>query len=178
MILSLPYLPVRTISIRDGFFGESCATATECDHGSCLKKAEAPNDPGFCSRTCQGVGDCPDGYKICDTISDSGETKMCIVGDDKIPIGERPKFTAPKAVVTTSKPAPSGATSAHAPSDAGAPPVAPSSTAPRDAGAPPADASAPPADAGAPAPTDAGTRAADAGGRPIITLPRPKIIKK
>lgn len=146
--------------------GASCTTATECDHGYCLKKADAPNDPGFCSRTCQGGEDCPDGFKICDTITDSGETKMCIVGDDKIPIGERPKLTAPKPVVVNTKTAPT--TDAGAPPpvvDAGAPPVVDAGTTRPviDAGT----TTRPVIDAGLPAP------AVDAGTRPRITIKFP-----
>ena len=81
--------------------GATCATAAECDHGFCLKKADAPSEPGFCSATCQGPGECPEGYKLCDTLTASDTTKMCILGDDRIPIGERPKFTAPTTTVKT-----------------------------------------------------------------------------
>ena len=145
--------------------GASCMTATECDHGFCLKKAGAADQPGFCSRTCQSQGDCPDGYKLCDTIADNGDTKVCIIGDDKIPIGERPQFTAPKPLGTTPKATPSA-----------------SGTARPDAGSPPPP---PIVDAGAPGPVDAGLRPViDAGqpvqdaGRPVITVPtgRPRIV--
>lgn len=90
--------------------GASCTAATECDHGFCLKKADAPNDPGFCSATCQGPAECPEGYKICDTLTASDTTKMCILGDDRIPIGERPKFTAPTTTVKTTTTATATAT--------------------------------------------------------------------
>jgi len=145
--------------------GATCRTATECDHGFCLKKANAPDDPGFCSSTCQGPGDCPDGYKLCDSISDSGSTKMCIIGDDKIPIGERPQFTAPRPVVGTTTPKPQ--TTTTAPPDAGVPTPTATNT------IPPPDAGAPKPDAGTTAPPDAGTTAptgADAGVRPRIKL--------
>jgi hypothetical protein len=77
--------------------GASCTAASECDHGYCLKKADAPSEPGFCSSTCQGPAECPEGYKLCDTLTASETVKMCILGSDLIPIGERPKFTAPQA---------------------------------------------------------------------------------
>ncbi|MDC3958424.1 hypothetical protein [Polyangium jinanense] len=102
--------------------GASCATAGECDHGFCLKKADAPNEPGFCSATCQGPAECPDGYKICDTLTASDTTKMCILGDDRIPIGERPKFTAP--TTTTVKTTPTATATATATSTASATPTA------------------------------------------------------
>ncbi|MDI1444253.1 hypothetical protein [Polyangium sp. 6x1] len=124
--------------------GASCTNASECDHGFCLKKADAPSDPGFCSATCQGPGECPEGYKLCDTLTASDTTKMCILGDDRIPIGERPKFTAPttttvKATTTATATATSTATtaptttataSATATSTASAAPTSTASTAP------------------------------------------------
>jgi len=139
--------------------GSSCTKAAECDHGSCVRKAYAPDAPGFCSRTCQGSEDCADGYRICESISEGDATKLCLQGDDKIPIGERPKYAAPIVGTPTTK------------GTASATPTTP---------APVVDAGAPPADAGSP-PKDAGPPAADAGGRPKIEIPtgplptRPKI---
>jgi hypothetical protein len=147
--------------------GSACQTAAECDHGLCVKKANAPSEPGFCSRTCQGPGECPDGYKICDSLAD-GANKMCLLGDDRIPIGERQQFVAPGQVVgPQTKPTASAASTASAAPTTSAAPAATASTAPPTA---PPDAGAPPADAGAnPRPSinlD--------GGRPRIKLELPK----
>ena len=127
--------------------GSGCQTAAECDHGLCVKKADSPTEPGFCSRTCQGPGECPDGYKICDSLAD-GASKMCLLGDDRTPIGERVKFVAPQQVGAQTKPTTSAATSATpatsaAPSTSVAPATSASTgptTAPPDAGPPPSDA--------------------------------------
>jgi hypothetical protein len=149
--------------------GANCSNGSECDHGTCVKRADAPDAPGFCSRTCQGSEDCVDGFKLCATISDNDTTKMCLQGDDKIPIGERPKYTAPTGGTTAPKATTSGTTS-----------TAPTNTTPPavvDAGAPAADAGTGPKDAGTTTTTpDAGGRPqiqVDAGGRPKIVLPTP-----
>ncbi len=98
--------------------GSSCTNAAECDHGLCVKKADAPNEAGFCSRTCMGSGECPDGYKICDTVGE-GTSKMCLLGDDKTPIGERAKFVAPTQVGTPTKPTTSSSSSGSSTSSSG-----------------------------------------------------------
>jgi len=72
-----------------------CMTGNDCQHGWCLKKTGEANEPGICSKYCQGADDCPAGMKICATISDSGLLKFCLPGDEKSP---PPKFKpAPRA---------------------------------------------------------------------------------
>lgn len=141
--------------------GSACQTAAECDHGLCVKKADAAAEPGFCSRTCQGPGECPDGYKICDSLAD-GANKLCLLGDDRIPIGDRAQFVAPQQIGTPTKPATAATASATSTASA-----APSTTAAASA----APTTAPP-DAGPPPPADAGLNT-----RPSITLDggRPRI---
>jgi len=119
--------------------GSSCTKASECDHGACLKKADAPNDPGYCSRTCQSQTDCPDGHKLCEAASEGESTKMCVAGDDRIKIGDATgEGAAPTtgvaavkatATATATASATTSATASAAPSATAAPVV--------DAGAPP-----------------------------------------
>jgi len=142
--------------------GASCKLATECDHGYCLKKADAPNDPGFCSATCQGPGECPDGYKLCQTISDESKIKVCVLGDDTIPIDQRPQFTAPRVTTTTPK---TTTTTSATPTTSTTPSATTTPSSAPDAGAPKPDAGTGPVDAGAPA--------SDAGARPKIKLNLP-----
>lgn len=120
--------------------GSSCQAASECDHGLCVKKADAPSEPGFCSRVCLGTAECPDGYKICDSLTD-GAPKMCFLGDDKIPI-DRAKFAAPVQIVgTPTKPTSSSSSSSSSSTSSSSSSSSSSSTGgPADAGAPPADA--------------------------------------
>lgn len=151
--------------------GSSCQNAAECDHGLCVKKADAPNDPGFCSRTCMGSAECPDGYKICDTVGD-GTNKMCLLGDDKTPIGERVKFVAPTQVVGTPTKTPTSSSSSGSSSSSSSSSSGSSSSSSSSSGSVP--------DAGPPPVVDAGTPppASDAGTRPPIIIRFPTPTKK
>lgn len=153
--------------------GASCQTPNECDHGSCLKSADAPSDPGYCSRTCQTSSDCPDGFKVCQSISDGG-SKMCLQGDGQGTASAQGKVVAAQTVGAQNVPTTATAanTTTPAPADAGSP--APTTTT-LDAGLPPLDAGLPTVDAGGvniPAIVDAGIPAIlDAG----TTIPRPTL---
>jgi len=67
----------------------SCMDPGDCENGHCLKHVGEDNAPGICSRFCAASADCPDGMKICDTISDTGVLKMCLPGNVGAPA---PKF--------------------------------------------------------------------------------------
>jgi len=152
--------------------GSSCQAASECDHGLCVKKADAPSEPGFCSRLCIGTAECPDGYKICDSLTD-GAPKMCFQGDDKIPI-DRAKFAAPVQIVgTPTKPTTSSSSSSSSTSSSsssGSSSSGSSSSSSSSTGGP-VDAGAPRGDAGNGRPPlvfDAGTS------RPPLKFPTKK----
>jgi hypothetical protein len=137
----------------------ACNAASECQHAQCLRKVGEATGPGICSKFCADVTDCPDGMKICESISDSAGLKMCLPGEANAPSAARPVFVAPKPKVTDGG-APDGAAP---PVDAAAPPVDAAAPKP-DAAAPPVDAAAPPVDAAAPSD----------GGRPKIRPIFPK----
>jgi hypothetical protein len=59
--------------------GTPCRDRDECDHGTCLKKGG--EQTGFCSQRCKSGNDCPDGYKVCERISDMGAQEVCLPGD-------------------------------------------------------------------------------------------------
>jgi hypothetical protein len=142
----------------------ACNAASECQHAQCLRKVGETTGAGICSKFCSDATDCPDGMKICESISDSGALKMCLPGDPTAPPAARPVFVAPKPKVVTD----AGVDAATPPPDAAAP--KPDAAAPPpDAAAPPPDAAAPPPDAAAP-PPDAGGD----GGRPKIKIIFPK----
>ncbi|AUX33576.1 MULTISPECIES: hypothetical protein [Sorangium] len=61
--------------------GEACMTAVECQHGRCLHRAGALDQPGHCSAYCESADDCPAGLKICEEIADSAGRKMCLPGE-------------------------------------------------------------------------------------------------
>ncbi|WP_437594666.1 hypothetical protein [Sorangium sp. So ce1000] len=61
--------------------GAACLTAAQCQHGRCLHRAGALDQPGFCSAYCEGAGDCPAGLKACEEISDSAGRRMCLPGE-------------------------------------------------------------------------------------------------
>ncbi|KYF93250.1 hypothetical protein BE20_09940 [Sorangium cellulosum] len=61
--------------------GEACMTAVECQHGRCLHRAGALDQPGHCSAYCESAGDCPAGLKTCEEIADSAGRKMCLPGE-------------------------------------------------------------------------------------------------
>ncbi len=58
----------------------TCMAPSDCENGHCLKHVGEDNAPGICSRFCTAPADCPDGMKICDSISDTGALKMCLPG--------------------------------------------------------------------------------------------------
>jgi hypothetical protein len=58
----------------------ACMDPSDCENGHCLKHVGEDTAPGICSRFCTAPADCPDGMKICDTISDTGTLKMCLPG--------------------------------------------------------------------------------------------------
>lgn len=105
---------------RDGRPGDACAKPTgvpngsvcnnpaECQSGNCLKPVGQGDAVGFCSTHCETDTDCPDSYKLCMSISDSGATKFCLPGGGggaNIPGGpETPKFVAPRPVSTVKAP--------------------------------------------------------------------------
>jgi hypothetical protein len=78
----------------------SCMDPSDCENGHCLKHVGEDNAPGICSRFCTAPADCPDGMKICDSISDTGTLKMCLPGGAPgVPVA---KFgTVPRKVTTT-----------------------------------------------------------------------------
>ena len=132
----------------------------------------------ICSKFCADVSDCPEGMKTCESISDSGQVKLCLPGDPSLPAAEKPKFVAPKPKPLTDAGAPDGGgTDAGTPvvdagtkTDAGTTVVDAGTT--TDAGTTVTDAGTTVTDAGAK--TDAGTTTD--GGRPKIkfTIPSPK----
>ena len=81
----------------------SCMDPSDCENGHCLKHVGEDNAPGICSRFCTASADCPDGMKICDTISDTGVLKMCLPGGVAgVPVA---KFGAvPHKATTVAKP--------------------------------------------------------------------------
>lgn len=145
----------------------SCNAPSECQHAQCLRKVGDATGPGVCSKFCADVSDCPEGMKICESISDSGQLKMCLPGDPAAPAAEKPKFVAPKPkpVADAGAPDAGGTDAGTTGADAG--------TTGADAGTRPTlDGGATATDAGATA-TDAGTTVSDAGtrpdgGRPVI----------
>jgi hypothetical protein len=86
----------------------SCMDPSDCENGHCLKHVGEDNAPGICSRFCAAPADCPDGMKICDTISDTGVLKMCLPGGAPgVPVakfGTVPRSTVAKPVVTVPPP--------------------------------------------------------------------------
>ncbi len=59
----------------------SCMNASDCQHNECLKRIGQESQPGICSKYCQTPDDCPNGMKVCLSISDSGLIKVCLPGD-------------------------------------------------------------------------------------------------
>lgn len=99
----------------------SCMDPSDCENGHCLKHVGEDNSPGICSRFCTAPADCPDGMKICDTISDTGTLKMCLPGGAAgVPVA---KFGAVprKATTVTTKPTVSAPPVVTAPPPAGNP---------------------------------------------------------
>lgn len=92
--------------------GQACNNAAECQSGNCLKPVGQSDATGFCSLHCETDADCPDGHKVCQSISDSGATKFCLPGGgdsggsaDLPGAGqEPPKFVAPRPITTTVAP--------------------------------------------------------------------------
>lgn len=88
--------------------GQACNNAAECQSGNCLKPV-GQETGGFCSTHCDTEVECPDGYKTCLSISDSGALKFCLPGNGPGsaaiggPNNEPPKFVAPRPVATTVK---------------------------------------------------------------------------
>lgn len=85
--------------------GAVCQNASECQSGNCLKPVGQGDGAGFCSSHCETETDCPDGYKFCHSISDSGTVGFCLPGGGggtNIPGSqpEVPKFIAPRPVAT------------------------------------------------------------------------------
>ncbi len=91
--------------------GQSCNNAAECQSGNCLKPVGQQDAMGFCSTHCDTEADCPDNYKTCLSISDSGALKFCLPGGGggaAIPgTPEPPKFVAPRPIA---KPVPTATT--------------------------------------------------------------------
>lgn len=67
--------------------GEACMTAVECQHGRCLHRAGALDQPGHCSAYCESAEDCPAGLKACEEIADSAGRKMCLPGEGRAGAG-------------------------------------------------------------------------------------------
>jgi hypothetical protein len=88
--------------------GQACNNAAECQSGNCLKPVGQGDATGFCSIHCESDAECPESYKLCMSISDSGATKFCLPGGGgsaNIPGGpEQPKFVAPRPVSTVKVP--------------------------------------------------------------------------
>lgn len=83
--------------------GQACNNAAECQSGNCLKPVGQSDAAGFCSTHCDTDADCPENYKTCLSISDSGALKFCLPGGGggtaEIPgTVEPPKFVAPRPV--------------------------------------------------------------------------------
>lgn len=81
----------------------SCMDPSDCENGHCLKHVGEDNAPGICSRFCAGPEDCPDGMKVCSTISDTGVLKMCLPGGAGTPVAQFGTIQR-KATTTTLKP--------------------------------------------------------------------------
>jgi hypothetical protein len=88
---------------------QACNNPAECQSGNCLKPVGQSDATGFCSTHCETETDCPEGHKLCMSISDSGQVKFCLPGGGgsaNIPGGpETPKFVAPRPVGTYKPPA-------------------------------------------------------------------------
>ena len=85
--------------------GSVCQGASECQSGNCLKPVGQSDGAGFCSGHCETEADCPENYKFCHSISDSGAVGFCLPGgggSTNIPGNqpEAPKFVAPRPVAT------------------------------------------------------------------------------
>src|SRR5262245_43617316 len=65
--------------------GQTCNNAAECQSGNCLKPVGQQDATGFCSTHCATADECPAGYKMCQSISDSGQTMFCLPGDPSAP---------------------------------------------------------------------------------------------
>jgi len=125
--------------------GGTCMERSDCDHGHCLKKVDHEDDPGFCSMHCSAPADCPDGYKTCASISDSGSIKFCLPGNEKFGVTPpKPKGSTP----TTKKPP---STTSGTPTTSAKPPT----SAPPATSAKPPTSAAPPTTAKPPATTTA-----------------------
>jgi hypothetical protein len=137
--------------------GLTCAKASECDHGLCLKpQGASATDGGYCSQTCAASTDCPTGFTNCAANPNDANAKACQNADDRIKIGD----TAPTATPAPGVMIPRPTTAAP---DAGTPTP--------DAGTSTPDAGTPKPDAGTTPPPDAGTPTPDAGRtRPKIEL--------
>jgi hypothetical protein len=88
--------------------GQSCNNASECQSGNCLKPVGQGDAVGFCSAHCQTEADCPDNYKVCHEISDSGSVGFCLPGGGgsaAIPGGAtaQPIYVAPRPATTVTK---------------------------------------------------------------------------
>jgi hypothetical protein len=88
--------------------GGPCANRDDCNRGECLHRIGEEDKPGICSGHCQTANDCPAHFKTCDSISDSGGTKLCLPGEAGAPAGSA-KFgkkggpTPPKGPVPPAK---------------------------------------------------------------------------
>ncbi len=87
--------------------GQSCNNPSECQSGNCLKPVGQGDAVGFCSAHCETEADCPESYKFCHSISDSGSVGFCLPGGSggtEIPgATARPIFVAPRPVATVTK---------------------------------------------------------------------------
>lgn len=117
----------------------SCMDPSDCESGHCLKRVGQDASPGICSRFCLAPEDCPDGMKVCDTISDTGVLKMCLPGGAGVPVAQfgtvprktttttttpKPTATVPPATTTTTQGSPIISRTATPPPTATAAPTA------------------------------------------------------
>jgi hypothetical protein len=75
--------------------GGQCDNGGKCSNGLCLHEVGKETQPGICSKYCQTNDDCPTGYKMCSSISDSGLIKVCLPGDPKAAGSSGKKFGKP-----------------------------------------------------------------------------------
>ena len=54
--------------------GADCARGNECAHGICLTFADGDN---YCTKGCEDVGDCPDGWDCRDSMLNDLPIKLC-----------------------------------------------------------------------------------------------------
>ncbi|MFO0592129.1 MAG: hypothetical protein U0441_31590 [Polyangiaceae bacterium] len=86
--------------------GQNCTNASECATGNCLKPVGSDaSTVGFCSAHCQTDADCPENFKVCHDISDSGGVGFCLPGGGSVAIpgstaSAIPVYVAPRPVTT------------------------------------------------------------------------------